>query len=471
MAKKDKIKKKTDDEIRVIEFIKDYLNKYSAKSNLIRNIDFREQTNDGFLRFIASIDYGAFEQRIVYYPNMLFKEHFVDVEFSIGETDNIYTFYDIFNLFDIDDFNLYFYSDFLCEDDVEKALDDIMNATEKYYGDIKRACTDAYLPLLEKNYETDMNKSMDGEEWKQEREEDDFFLLPFNHPYYSVADGEKSDKTLKQLQKRNAKNKLTTIYEKRLLEHLESGNELGQKMYSDQKAFEKIYKKAKRRINILLFAVSVVISLLLVFGVHALIFSGATTFGSHLEIFGTGTSLPISRIAYGIGCAFLLTLALIPFFGKKLVARFVPEDQKNRAGAKFEKEFVENSGSKKFNTAVEFITGAFLLLMFGIVVLLSASDIGYYDDSVKFFDDNNIAICNIPYEDIEICKIQGYYNDDDFIEYENAYVIFSGDSSYEIGEATVNGKTQAKLEEIAEKYNKEIKEIKTIEELYENSGN
>ena len=470
MKKKEKIRKKSDDEIRIIECIKDYLNKYSAKSNLIRNIDFREQTNDGFLRFIASIDYGAFEQRIVYYPNMLLKEHFVDVEFSIGKTDYVYTFYDIFNLFDIDDFNLYFYSDFLCEDDAEKALTEILSATEKYYGDIKRAGTDAYLPQLEKNYETDMNRSTDGEDWKLEKEEDDFFLLPFNHPYYSVSDGEKSEKTLKMLQKRNSKDKLTTIYEKRLLNYLERGNELGQKMYSDQKEFGKIYKKAKRKINLLLFAVSMVISLLLVFGVHALMFNGAVTFGVQWEIFGVVSELPINRIAYGIGCAFLLTLALIPFFGKKLVARFVPEDQKNRAGAKFEKEFVENSGSKKFNTAVEIFTGAFLLVMFGIVVLLSASDIGYYDTSVKFMDDS-LRFCSMPYEEIEIYKLQGYYNDDEFIPYENAYAIFGEDKYYDYGEILPNGMTQQKLEEIAEKYDKEIKEIKSIEDLYENSGN
>lgn len=118
MKKKEKIRKKSADEITIIECIKNYLNKYSAKSNLIRYIDFKEETDGDSMRFIAGIDYGAFEQRIVYYPEMLLREQFIDVEFSIGESGYVYTFYDLFNLFDIGDFNLYFYNDLLSVDDV-----------------------------------------------------------------------------------------------------------------------------------------------------------------------------------------------------------------------------------------------------------------------------------------------------------------------------------------------------------------
>ena len=468
MAKKEKARKKTDDEIRVIEFIKNYLNKYSAKSNLIRNIDFKEQTNDGFLRFIASIDYGNFEQRIVYYPNMLFKEHFVDVEFSIGETDNIYTFYDIFNLFDISDFNLYFYSDFLCEDDVKKALDEIMSATEKYFSDIERAQTSAYLPQLEKNYETDMNNAYGGDDWKED--EPFGFVLPFNHPYYPIA--ENSIKTLKKLQKRNAKNKLDTIYEKRLLKYLESGNAVREKKQAEKTEFEKLYKKKKMQTNLLLFAATAAVVCVLCLGIHAVIYAGAETFKTQYEIFGVLTTLPVFKIILGFLAALVIDVGItVPFFGEKLILASMPENYRKKTVGKYEidrKDFFGDDGpvTQVIGTVMFVVIAALLIYS------LSSAGIGYYEDSVKFSKLASLDIVTIPYEEIEIYKLEGYYEDDEeFASYENAYAIADGDQYYSYGEILPNGQTQTKLEEIAEKYNKDIKEIKSIEELYENSGN
>ena len=465
MAKKEKVRRKSEDEIRIIECIKDHLNKYSAKSNLIRYIDFKEETDGDSLRFIASIDYGTFEQRIVYYPVMLLREQFIDVEFSIGETGYVYTFYDIFNLFDIGDFNLYFYNDLLSVNDVETALEEILNATEKYFADIERAGTGEYLPLLEKNYETDMNSIYGSDYWKEE--EPFGFVLPLNHPYYPIA--ENSLKTLKKLRKRNAKDKLDTIYEKRLLEYLESGKAIREEKQAEKTEFEKLFKKAKIKMYILLFAVSAVLSFLLALAVHAVIFSGAVTFGSYLEIFGITVSLPISGIGFCLVSTVFLIILLVLILGRKLVAHFIPEKLRSRADAEFDRQYYGNS-SEKVKKAIYIFGVLFFSVMFVLSVFLSSSDIGYYDTGVKFMD-NSLRFCNIPYEEIEISKLQGYYNNEEFIPYENAYVIFSGDKSYELGELLPNGQTQQKLEEIAEKYNKEIKEIKTIEDLYENSGN
>ncbi|MCH5316508.1 MAG: hypothetical protein J1E05_00905 [Eubacterium sp.] len=469
MAKKEKIRKKTEDEIRIIECIKDYLNKYSAKSNLVRNIEFKEETDDNALRFIASIDYGAFEQRITYYPFMWMRQHLIDVDFSFEKTDYAYTFYDIFNLFNITDFNLYYYDTLISNDDVKKALDDILSATEKYFEYLEKAQTEEYISTLEKNYETDMNTALGGDDWKEDEELDDIILLPFTHPFYSVSDGQITSKTLKKLQKKNAKGKLDTIYEKRLLEYLEGGNKFERKTFTDITDFEKLYKKTKIKVYVLLFAVSVVLSFLLSLGLHAVIFNGATTFGSYLEIFGITVTLPISGIGVSLLGAIFLMIMLIPIVGRKLVILFVPQEHKNRADAKFDKEYNGDS-SKKVKKAMGAFVVVFFFVMFALSILLSVSDIGYYDTSVKFIDDS-LRFCSIPYEEIEIGKLQGYYNSGEFIPYENAYIIFSGDKSYELGELTPDGLTQQKLEEIAEKYNKEIKEIRTTEDLYENSGN
>ena len=466
MKKKEKIRKKTADETRIIECIKNYLNKYSAKSNLIRNIEYKEETNDGALRFIAGIDYGAFEQRIVYYPVMMFREQFIDVEFSIGATDYVYTFYDIFNLFNICDFNLYFYDDLLSVDDVEEALDEILRATEKYYSDIERACTDAYLPQLEKNYETDMNQVYGSDYWKEE--EPFGFILPLNHPYYPIA--ENSIKTLKKLRKRNAKDKLDTIYEKRLFEHLESEKQFSEEKFSEKTEFEKIYNKKKRISNLLIFLLTAVAVYLISLGIHSAIYAGAVTFKTQWEIFGILTTLPIGKIVFGFFTALFMSIALtVPLLGKKLFMALMPENYRKKAAAKYEKDkraFFGKEGPITKILEIIIIVPVAAIMVFSI----AASGIGYFEDGVKFYDISSFELCHISYQDLEICKIQGYYEDDAFIDYENAYVIFSGDKSYELGELAPNGQTQQKLEEIAEKYSKEIKEIKSIEDLYENSG-
>lgn len=469
MAKKNKERKKTADEISIIECIKNYLNKYSAKSNLVRNIEFKEETDENALRFTAGIDYGAFEQRIVYYPVMMFREQFIDVEFSIGETDYVYTFYDIFNLFNISDFNLYFYDDLLSVDDVENALEEILSATEKYYGDIERAGTDTYLTQLEKNYETDMNKVYGGDDWKDA--EPFGFTLPFNHPFYSIANDGNSEKTLKKLRKRNAKGKLDTIYEIRLLEYLESGKYLSEEKRSKKTEFEKIYKKKKSATNLWLFALTAAVVCIICLGIHAAIYAGAETIKTQYEILGVITTLPIYKIILGFLAVLFITVGItVPFFGKKLLLALMPENYRKKTVGKYEKDRKDFFGE---DGPVAQIIGTVIIGVAAVILLfsISAAGIGYYEDSVKFYNISSFELCHISYENIEVCKIQGYYEDDEFIEYENAYAIFSGDKSYELGEVAPDGQTQKKLNEIVQKYNKEIKEIKSIEELYENSGN
>lgn len=471
MAKKEKIRKQTADERTIIECIKNYLNKYSAKSNLIRNIEYKEETNDDALRFTASIDYGSFEQRIVYYPVMMFREQFIDVEFLIGETNYVYTFYDIFNLFNISDFKLYFYDDLLSVDDVENALDEILNATEKYFADIERAGSDTYLPQLEKNYETDMNGAYGGDDWKDEDDDPFGFTLPFNHPFYPIADDENSEKTLKRLRKRKAKGKLDTIYEKRLLEYLESGKQIREEKLAEKKEFEKIYKRKKKATNLLIFVLTMAAVFALCFGLRAIIYAGAVTFKTQWEILGIPTTLPVDKIIFIFFTALFISIAItVPFLGNKLLVALIPENYRKKALAKYEKDkkdFFGNEGP------IARIIGLVILVPVALIMIFSiaASGIGYYEDSVKFYNVSSFKLCRIPYEELEICKMQGYYENDEFINYENAYVLFNGDKAYEIGEVAPDGQTQQKLEEIAEKYNKEIKEINSIEDLYENSGN
>ena len=467
MAKKEKIRKKTDEEKKTIDRIKWHLNQYASKSNTVRSIEFNEETDGTSLRFIAKLDYGSFEQRITYYPFMLFREQFIDVEFSFEKSDYVYTFYDIFNLFDIDDYNLYFYDDVISSDDVKYAVKDIIKATEKYSYYLEKAQTEEYLPRLEKNYETDMNNATRSDDWMEDDE--DGFILPLNHPIYSFADGQITGKTLKRLRKKNAKGKLDTIYEKRLLEYLESGKEVSRKAIANKADFTKIYKLTLLKVYIVFFAASLIPALLLTSGFHAAVFSGATTFGNSLEIFGVAITFSYQRIFFSVACALLISVLLIKLFGTKFVKRVVPEAYGEKAAEQFEKDFIKEAEGK-MNGPITVIGCIFIVALIVASVVASASDVGYYEDRLKFSDDSRLTFSEIAYDELEIYKVRGYYENDEYFLYENAYAIRGGEDYFEYGECVPNGQTQTKLEEIAEKYSKEIKEIKSIEDLYENSG-
>lgn len=138
MAKEKKLWKLVEDRIKIIECMKDCLNEYSLKSNLIKSIVFKGETFNDSIRIVASLDCGSFEQRIVYYPKMLGRAHFIDTEFSFENSDYVYNFYDIFNLFDIDDFELYCYDILLLVDDVENALKEILAQRKNIFTILKR---------------------------------------------------------------------------------------------------------------------------------------------------------------------------------------------------------------------------------------------------------------------------------------------------------------------------------------------
>ena len=462
MAKKEKIRKKTAIEISFINGIKDYLNKYSAKSNIIKNIEFSENSLGDFLCFIAKLDYGSFTQMIEYCPTKEFKQNFIDVNFCFKKSENIYTFYDIFNLFDIDDFNLYYYEGILSVGDVENALNEILNATDEYFHYFVKAQTPECLPQLEKNYEADMRNAYGSDDWKDEEdEEDEEWFAPMNHPINTFADGQVTPKMIEELKELDAEGELATIYEKRLLKYLESNPDFTRKNLFDKESFQKLYKKAFLKAYGLLCLISIAFAFALTFIVHAVIFKDAVILESQV------------KIGYCLGFAFLCAMVLIFVFGKRLVAKGMPKEHRERAMIKYENDFdFDNQWNHNKKPRKITMVALCIAIMFIAIFLFAdnISDIGYYENSVKFVD-FPFAICEVPYEEMEICKIQGYYNkNNEFRDYENTFAIYSGDKIFFLYDIKPDGEAQKKLEEIAEKYNKKIKEIETSDELYEILG-
>lgn len=445
MKKFKKTRIKTSEEIVNISKIRNCVNRFSAKTNFVTRVAFEEQEDDDCMRFTVKLDCGSFEERLVYYPNSLLSNSGVDVEFSFENSDYVYTFYDIFNLFDIDDFNLYYYEDLANPEEINNAVKNIFDATEKYLYYINKAQNDEYLPLLEKNYETDMDTVTGDDSWKNE--EKDLLLLPLNHPVYSYADGEITPKLHKKLQKENAKGDLNTIYEKRLLAYLDSGKTFERKELKRKKSFNKAYFRSQMRIMVVTFIAFFAIMFAVVFGIRTYVFYGANILSSSFLLMSFCV----------IFSSFLLTIAFWFVFGKILIVNRMPENMKKRA----EHEYDSYIGWKHKYPELYRLICALLGIAAAVGFLLfSVHGIGYYDDYVKFSDSSSFKIVNAEYENLNIYKVQ--YDDKKPVE--NAYIIADDNGNYyNYGEIDPNGETQQKLNEIAEKYSKEIIEVESID--------
>lgn len=445
MKKFKKTRIKTSEEIINISKIRNCVNRLSAKAGFVKSVAYEEQGNDDCMRFTVKLDCGSFEERIVYYPSFLMLNSGVDVEFSFENSDYAYTFYDIFNLFDIDDFNLYFYEDLNNPEEINNAIKNILDATEKYFYYINKAQTDEYLPLLEKNYETDMNTITGDDSWKNEKQ--DLLLLPLNHPVYSYADGEITPKLHKKLQKKNAKGSLDTIYEKRLLAYLDSGKTFERKELKRKKSFNKAYFRSQMRIMAVTFIAFFAVMLAVVFGIRTYVFYGANILSSSF----------LFILFCVIFSSFLLTIAFWLVFGKILIVNRMPENMKKRA----EYEYDSYTGWKhKYPELYRLILALICIATAVFILFFSADGVGYYDDYVKFSDSSSFKIVNVEYENLNIYKVQYY----DKKPVENTYVIADDEGNYyNYSEIDPNGETQQKLNEIAEKYGKEIIEVESID--------
>lgn len=205
----------------IIPAVKFAVTDFCKEKDCVKSVRFEETERDGLSRFSAIIEYDDFEQEIYCYPCIDWINPFIDAQFSFENSEYRYSIYDIFNLFDINDFKLYHYTCVSSFDDAGIDVTEILEATEKYYDYFVKAQELEYLFELEKNYEKDMENTA-GEYWKDH--EKDEYIIPENHIELSPAGSHFKSKNIKKLRRKSKNGTLELIYEKRFLDYLESGN-------------------------------------------------------------------------------------------------------------------------------------------------------------------------------------------------------------------------------------------------------
>lgn len=388
---------KNDTQIKNVELIKRLVGEYVNNSRYARFIEFVESDDSEKNSYLEVIfDCGGYFATLTY-------KYFAHTEGNIYLTIAFngcryrFTLYDIFNLLDIDDFNLYSFNNCIEEKGIAKAFDAVNSAIEKYTVDIRKCNTPANIAKLMKNrvHDVDVLCSYDADD-------DDYINGNFDYVRkYSKLSKQKAIDLLNS--KKNCGN--ITIYESRLLNYLNLGNDI----QSKTKGLE--FKKAR------VIVYSAISPFAIAFGIALYFFIEWYLFGDNIEkTYPSGLYdrffLPdyILNIILSI---LLIFFALVRFLGRPIVKKITFE--KEIARTKFE----EKSGFRGIIGKV-FVPVISLVLAIVVSFVANTDCVVFGEDSIIVPPPNGFSE---KYDNINVYLLD-HFSDDS-----NGQVYFSTDST------------------------------------------
>lgn len=207
--------------------------------------------------------------------------------------------------------------------------------------------------------------------------------------------------------------------------------------------------------GVLIYVISIALVILTAYLVRRIILNGAFIIDNKANYI---LSL-VSGAGIGTGVFFL--------FGKRLVLRFTDEKYKEFVSHRFDWDM---KNYNKFWKILSKIVGAIVLaasLLFGAV---SFHLVGLYDDCIKQTA-LPFSTQTTSYENVEIYKLTSYYDTDKekYVQYDNnSYALVSDKLDIIlIDECDPESDTDKVIKSIAERNNKEIKDVSSSEALYD----
>lgn len=356
--------KLSDHDTEMIKYFRERAEQNAGRLIDANGLDFTEENRAYTYRLTAAVHFDSFDMCVYYYPILFPETEYSDyIDFSLKFPSSEYKFsiYDIFNYLDIEDFNLYYYNKCTVKSSLDSAVDNIFAVCQKYADDIDYIAknSDAVVKL-EKQCDADeyITNDFESDEYTADNEDmiDDLeFITSLRPENY----GSNPQKAISRLRK-NEKNGLNGLYERRFLKYLEAGNLPPVNSSVGNKKSDRKYLMAEIITAIAIAAASVVIAFTVMIILQKMIFGDAYIPDNDPE-FGTVFGLSIYQFINASAAGILLFIAGLFLLGGKIISLFAPKEDKESYLIKF---IVEDSGIKNKKTAKTI--GIIFLILFVI---------------------------------------------------------------------------------------------------------
>lgn len=429
-----------------INLVKSYIDAFIGESRNAKAVEYIESEDDENNHYLEAVLDCAGYYATITYKSWGLKQGKLYFNIAFGGCDYRFTIYDIFNLFDIDDFNVYEFDNCIEEKRINKSLDKLTYIIENYSPDIRNANTNRSISKLINNRRRDMEAIYYDNISKEE-------YLNGEYDYVARFVKMPRDKAISNLSSRVDKGDLT-LYEKRFLKYLSSSDNY----YGNEKAKGKDFKTARLIVYIPIFVIAAVICIVGYFVIKELIF-GANATIVFTEGYNSRGFIP--EFVYNIILSALaLYFAMIRIIGRPLVYLLCSADEKEIAKAKYD----DGKGALGIVKKIVFPIVALALAVMSLY-LSNADCIG--------FNENEIIVSYADrftesYDNITVYQVQEWFNEfgshyDSSEDY--YYIIEHNNEFYEVPIMKTDSIEGKAFTEQLKKHNIEIHSVRYVNEI------
>lgn len=423
-----------------INLIKDIISTNVRISSRIRDYEFsypteNEQYFEVILRFDSFYATISYELTVDNMGKMTMFICFAGCEYR-------FSIYEIFNLFDIDDFKVYEFPYCINSDRINNALSQLFGALDIYYNDISKATSNKCTNRLIKTRRRDMDIRFKGYP-----EEDDYINGEFNYAsFYHRIPRERAIANLEGLEEENR----ITKYEKRLLEYLKLGYDV-----CDEKSagFGTSYKMARVYMYCINAIIALVTMLILypllkerIFGANAYVFNfDESAFTMVLNSFGIGGIALFVGLNTGIGKLFTYLIC----------ASFDKDVAKAKLGLN------NNARDIGINLAKAIVP----LLVCGVMLYSYSLNMSLTDTHFVVSKSDDIVIA---FEDMEVYQPEHWTENSNISyadDYYKLYIKYGEDKYYVMPEASIDDKGTSHFVETLKDKGVEIHYVDTTKDI------
>ena len=197
-------------------------------------------------------------------------------------------------------------------------------------------------------------------------------ILPTHPMVTAVSGATDSAKLLRHLEKAEAKGRLDTLYERRLLDYMRRGTTVVDQTEQAKQDFERQYKRCARKVNGIIAVVGLIVAMVLVFGLRALLFRGTRLVEYTRPIGALEISVSTAKcVLFGLISALGVYSAGKVLLGTPLMKCFYPKDEKSRAYYAR-----ENESARTGKQVAEAVVGMLLMVLLSVYAATNNFGIG-----------------------------------------------------------------------------------------------